>query len=46
MEQIIEQYHMDVLLGEGGFGKVFKAIHKKTKEIVAVKVLDISSSIT
>lgn len=46
MEQILGQYQMDVLLGEGGFGKVFKAVHKKTGEVVAVKILDISYEIT
>jgi serine/threonine protein kinase len=35
---------MDILLGEGGFGKVYKAFHKKTKEVVAVKTIDISDS--
>jgi serine/threonine protein kinase len=35
---------MDKLLGEGGFGKVFKAFHKKTREVVAVKTIDISES--
>ena len=44
MTQIIDQYQLDKLLGEGGFGKVFKAFHKKTREVVAVKTIDISES--
>lgn len=42
MTQIIDQYQIDKLLGEGGFGKVFRAYHKKTKEVVAVKTIDIT----
>lgn len=30
------------MIGEGGFGKVYKAHHKKTKEVVAIKTIDIS----
>lgn len=33
---------MDTLLGEGGFGKVFRAYHKKTRDVVAVKTIDIT----
>jgi len=30
------------MIGEGGFGKVWRAIHKKTKNIVAIKTIDIT----
>jgi serine/threonine protein kinase len=42
MRQVIDQYKMNEMIGEGGFGQVFRAQHKKTKEIVAVKTIDIS----
>lgn len=42
MAQVIDQYQIDKLLGEGGFGKVYRAMHKKTKDVVAVKTIDIS----
>jgi serine/threonine protein kinase len=29
-------------LGEGGFGKVYRGTHKKTREVVAIKTIDIS----
>lgn len=28
------------IIGEGGFGKVYLGIHKKTKEKVAIKVTE------
>lgn len=44
MRQVIDQFKLDKLLGEGGYGKVYKAMHKKTKEVVAVKMIDISEN--
>jgi serine/threonine protein kinase len=44
MRQQIDQYQMESLIGEGSFGKVYKAFHKKTKDVVAVKIIDISES--
>lgn len=44
MRQVIDQYKIDKLLGEGGFGKVWRGTHKKTKEVVAIKTIDISES--
>ena len=32
------------LMGEGTFGKVYKIIHKETKQIRAVKVIDLTKS--
>ena len=39
MFELLEQ------LGEGSFGQVFKALHKETGNIVAVKILPVSSDI-
>lgn len=46
MRQVIDQYKLDKVLGQGGFGKVYRAIHRKTKEVVAVKTIDISENFT
>ena len=35
----IEDYEIGEIIGKGGFGIVFKAIEKKTQEIVAIKVI-------
>ena len=31
------EYDSSVCIGEGAFGKVYKGIHKNTREIVAIK---------
>lgn len=38
----LDDYIMGDEIGEGGFGKVFKATHKVTGENVAVKYMNIS----
>uniref|UniRef100_A0A336MIK8 non-specific serine/threonine protein kinase n=1 Tax=Culicoides sonorensis TaxID=179676 RepID=A0A336MIK8_CULSO len=35
----MENYQISVLVGEGSFGKVYKATEKKTKNVVALKIL-------
>ena len=37
--QILDQYHVIEKLGEGGFGSVYKIIHKETKKIFAMKTI-------
>ena len=37
------EYQVLKLLGEGGFGKVSLAEHKLTKQLVAIKVMRVSS---
>ncbi|MBU0551235.1 serine/threonine protein kinase [Myxococcota bacterium] len=36
---VFEGYHVDVTLGEGGMGRVFRGTHQITGQIVALKVL-------
>ena len=38
----LDDYTMGEEVGEGGFGKVFKAIHKVTGAAVAVKYINVS----
>lgn len=41
-DEIIElQYDMGEKIGRGSFGIVYKAMKKQTKEVVAIKVLDL-----
>lgn len=35
----MENYNISHLVGEGSFGKVYKAIEKSTQNIVALKIL-------
>jgi TOMM system kinase/cyclase fusion protein len=38
-----EDYDLQHKIGQGGFGSVFKAIHKKTKQTVAIKFLQFAT---
>jgi len=40
--QVVDQYEQEELLGEGGFGRVYRGRHKETGEIVALKYIDLS----
>ena len=42
----LDDYTMGEEIGEGGFGKVFKATHKVTATPVAVKYINISELLT
>ena len=42
--QIIDQYVIDKLLGEGGFGKVWRGKHKRTGQFVAIKYIDLQEN--
>ena len=39
---MLAEYKMSKQLGEGGFGKVMLAHHRKTGKKVAIKIVDIS----
>jgi serine/threonine protein kinase len=41
MGKIIESYALQDIIGEGMYGKVYKAVHLKTKEEFAVKVIPV-----
>ncbi|KAN0062799.1 hypothetical protein ACQY0O_004619 [Thecaphora frezii] len=42
--QLSEQYALLEKLGTGSFGTVYKAMHKETKQIVAIKQIDLEDS--
>lgn len=42
--QLSEQYTLLEKLGTGSFGVVYKGIHKETKQIVAIKQIDLEDS--
>ncbi|PWY99358.1 Pkinase-domain-containing protein [Testicularia cyperi] len=43
-KELSEQYELLEKLGTGSFGTVYKAMHKETKQIVAIKQIDLEDS--
>ncbi len=43
---VLNDYDRKDVLGEGGFGKVYYAVHRETNEKVAIKFMDISHYLT
>ena len=41
MGKKIENYCLEMVIGEGEFGKVYKAKNQKTEQTVAIKVIKI-----
>lgn len=41
MGKKIENYVLETVVGEGEFGKVYKALNEKTGQLVAVKIIKI-----
>lgn len=39
--QVVDQYEKEELVGQGGFGKVYRGRHKETGEVVALKYMDL-----
>lgn len=42
----VPQYQLSELIGKGSFGRVYKATSVKTKQLVAIKIIDIDQSDT
>jgi serine/threonine protein kinase len=40
--QIVDQYAKEQLLGQGGFGSVYRGRHKETGQLVALKYIDLT----
>jgi hypothetical protein len=38
----MDLYEREKLLGEGGFGKVYRGVHKETGKHVAIKTIDLT----
>ena len=43
MSKLVENYLLQEPVGKGVYGQVFRAIHQKTKDVFAVKVIPKSS---
>ncbi len=41
MGKKIENYVLDSIIGEGEFGKVYRALNEKTNQLVAIKIIKI-----
>lgn len=41
MVKKIENYYLEEVVGEGEYGKVYKATNERTNELVAIKVIKI-----
>ncbi len=41
MGKKIENYVLDVIIGEGEFGKVYKAVNEKSGQVVAIKIIKV-----
>jgi len=43
MSKLVENYLLQETVGKGVYGQVYRAIHQKTKDVFAVKVIPKSS---
>jgi serine/threonine-protein kinase ULK/ATG1 len=41
MGKKIENYVLDIIVGEGEFGRVYKAVNEKTNQTVAIKIIKV-----